>query len=153
MAIYYSNTWNVRLFLPLSLIIGYQVFFLVSGLPDVVYLNFFCKRIDLSTSSSFWSPVPTQRNRAPGGWPPSFDGLKCVEGTGFEFRGMFLGLHNRRFIPNVRNVFQIGALFAHVILFWGPYVVESFKLAYNKQQPDPHFQVRTVVFTKSIDCG
>ena len=75
-----------------------------------------------------------------------------MEGPHFEFRGMFLSLYDCRFISNVRNVFQIGGLFAHVILFWGPYAVESFKLGYNGLQPDPHFQVSTLV-TKSIDCG
>ena len=36
---------------------------------------------------------------------------------------------------------QIGGLVAHVLLFWGPYAVESFKLAYSREQPDPHYQV------------
>ncbi|KJA25433.1 hypothetical protein HYPSUDRAFT_64638 [Hypholoma sublateritium FD-334 SS-4] len=34
----------------------------------------------------------------------------------------------------------IGGLVAHVVLFWGPYAVQSFKLAYNRTQPDPHYQ-------------
>ncbi|KAJ2917485.1 hypothetical protein MD484_g2956, partial [Candolleomyces efflorescens] len=35
---------------------------------------------------------------------------------------------------------SIGGLVAHVIFFWGPYAVDSFKLAYRKTQPDPHYQ-------------
>jgi hypothetical protein len=31
-------------------------------------------------------------------------------------------------------------LIAHVVLFWGAQAVESFRLAYNKEQPDPHYQ-------------
>ena len=36
---------------------------------------------------------------------------------------------------------QIGGLIAHVVLFWGPYARDCFKLAYRKEQPDPHYQV------------
>ena len=32
-------------------------------------------------------------------------------------------------------------MIAHVVLFWGPYVRDCFKLAHNKEQPDPHYQV------------
>ncbi|KAF9525053.1 oligopeptide transporter [Crepidotus variabilis] len=35
---------------------------------------------------------------------------------------------------------SIGGLIAHVILFWGAYAVDSFKLAYRREQPDPHYQ-------------
>ncbi|KDR80162.1 hypothetical protein GALMADRAFT_61865 [Galerina marginata CBS 339.88] len=41
---------------------------------------------------------------------------------------------------NLTQNLAIGGLIAHVVLFWGPYAVESFKLAYSKQQPDPHYQ-------------
>ena len=53
------------------------------------------------------------------------------------------------FLPpmSIGNIFQIGGLIAHAILFWGPYAVESFKLAYNREQPDPHFQVSKVTKT------
>ena len=36
---------------------------------------------------------------------------------------------------------QIGGLIAHTVLFWGPYVVQTFKQARAKTQPDPHWQV------------
>jgi len=51
MAIYYSNTWNVSLLLLFSLYL-LDFFFpppLVSGLSDVVHLNFFCERVHLSS--------------------------------------------------------------------------------------------------------
>ncbi|KAI9059790.1 oligopeptide transporter [Trametes sanguinea] len=35
----------------------------------------------------------------------------------------------------------IGGLIAHTMLFWGPYVWESFKQAREKCQPDPHWQI------------
>ena len=38
------------------------------------------------------------------------------------------------------HAFQIGGLIAHVVLFWGAYTKDSFKLGYNGSQPDPHFQ-------------
>ncbi|KAF8182044.1 oligopeptide transporter [Pholiota molesta] len=41
---------------------------------------------------------------------------------------------------NLTANLAIGGLVAHVILFWGPYAVESFKLAYTRTQPDPHYQ-------------
>ncbi|KIM46796.1 hypothetical protein M413DRAFT_440366 [Hebeloma cylindrosporum] len=41
---------------------------------------------------------------------------------------------------NLASNLAIGGLIAHTILFWGPYAVESFKLSYNGEQPDPHFQ-------------
>ena len=31
-------------------------------------------------------------------------------------------------------------MIAHVVLFWGSYAVDSFRLAYNRKQPDPHYQ-------------
>jgi len=34
----------------------------------------------------------------------------------------------------------IGGMIAHVVLFWGPYARDCFKLAYRKEQPDPHYQ-------------
>nr|AGA20378.1 oligopeptide transporter 7 [Phanerodontia chrysosporium] len=34
----------------------------------------------------------------------------------------------------------IGALIAHCILFWGPYMVQSFKQARSRTQPDRHWQ-------------
>jgi len=37
---------------------------------------------------------------------------------------------------------KIGALIAHCIFFWGPYVRDSFKQARTGSQPDPHWQVR-----------
>ncbi|KAI0373170.1 oligopeptide transporter [Pilatotrama ljubarskyi] len=36
---------------------------------------------------------------------------------------------------------SIGGLIAHTMLFWGPSVVESFKQARAKTQPDPHWQI------------
>ncbi|TBU24794.1 oligopeptide transporter [Dichomitus squalens] len=36
---------------------------------------------------------------------------------------------------------SIGGLIAHCVLFWGPYVWDSFKQAYNGTQPDPHWQI------------
>ena len=39
---------------------------------------------------------------------------------------------------------QIGGLIAHVVLFWGPYARDCFKLAYRKEQPDLHYQVSMV---------
>lgn len=36
---------------------------------------------------------------------------------------------------------QIGGLISHCILFWGPYVKDSFNLARKRTQPDPHYQV------------
>jgi OPT family oligopeptide transporter len=41
---------------------------------------------------------------------------------------------------NLTANLAIGGLIAHVILFWGPYAVDSFKLAYRREQPDPHYQ-------------
>ncbi|PPR06785.1 hypothetical protein CVT24_011285 [Panaeolus cyanescens] len=41
---------------------------------------------------------------------------------------------------NLTANLAIGGLIAHVILFWGPYARDSFKLAYNRTQPDPHYQ-------------
>ncbi|OSX63951.1 hypothetical protein POSPLADRAFT_1138543 [Postia placenta MAD-698-R-SB12] len=39
----------------------------------------------------------------------------------------------------------IGGLIAHAILFWGPYVVQSFKQARTKTQPDPHWQASAIM--------
>ncbi|KIM46930.1 hypothetical protein M413DRAFT_16493 [Hebeloma cylindrosporum] len=41
---------------------------------------------------------------------------------------------------NLASNLAIGGLIAHVLLFWGPYAVESFKLAYTREQPDVHYQ-------------
>ncbi|KAJ2920656.1 hypothetical protein H1R20_g16438, partial [Candolleomyces eurysporus] len=41
---------------------------------------------------------------------------------------------------NLTANLAIGGLVAHVIFFWGPYAVDSFRLAYRKTQPDPHYQ-------------
>ncbi|KAG6841278.1 hypothetical protein C0991_000256 [Blastosporella zonata] len=41
---------------------------------------------------------------------------------------------------NLTANLSIGGLIAHVLLFWGPYAVDSFKLAASKMQPDPHYQ-------------
>ncbi|KAG6812896.1 hypothetical protein H0H92_015631 [Tricholoma furcatifolium] len=41
---------------------------------------------------------------------------------------------------NLTANLSIGGLIAHVVLFWGPYAVNSFKLARSKTQPDPHYQ-------------
>ena len=41
---------------------------------------------------------------------------------------------------------QIGAMIAHVVLFWGPYARDCFKLAYQKEHPDPHYQVSMTLF-------
>ncbi|KAF8882526.1 oligopeptide transporter [Gymnopilus junonius] len=41
---------------------------------------------------------------------------------------------------NLTSNLAIGGLVAHVLLFWGSYAVDSFKLAYNREQPDPHYQ-------------
>ena len=41
---------------------------------------------------------------------------------------------------------QIGGLIAHVVLFWGPYARNCFKLAYRKEQPDIHYQVSMALF-------
>ena len=35
-------------------------------------------------------------------------------------------------------------MLAHVVLFWGPYARDCFKLAYGKEQPDPHYQVSII---------
>ncbi|KAL4248101.1 oligopeptide OPT transporter family protein [Abortiporus biennis] len=41
---------------------------------------------------------------------------------------------------NLTANLSIGGLIAHCILFWRPYVVESFKQARKGTQPDPHWQ-------------
>ncbi|KAI0343069.1 oligopeptide transporter [Trametopsis cervina] len=41
---------------------------------------------------------------------------------------------------NLTQNLAIGALFAHTVLFWGPYVVKSFKQAKAGTQPDRHWQ-------------
>ena len=41
---------------------------------------------------------------------------------------------------------QIGGLIAHVVLFWGPYARDCFKLAHRREQPDPHYQVSMALF-------
>ena len=41
---------------------------------------------------------------------------------------------------------QIGGLIAHIVLFWGPYARNCFKLAYRKEQPDIHYQVSVALF-------
>jgi hypothetical protein len=43
---------------------------------------------------------------------------------------------------NLIQNLAIGGLIAHVVLFWGPTVHEAFISAWNKTQPDPHYQVR-----------
>jgi hypothetical protein len=45
-------------------------------------------------------------------------------------------------LPALKCVAQIGGLIAHCIFFWGGYAKDSFKLAYTRTQPDPHYQVR-----------
>ncbi|KAH9941508.1 oligopeptide transporter [Amylocystis lapponica] len=42
---------------------------------------------------------------------------------------------------NLTANLAIGGLIAHCVLFWSPYVIESFKQARTKSQPDPHWQV------------
>ena len=49
-------------------------------------------------------------------------------------------------------------MIAHVALFWGPYARDCFKLAYRKEQPDPHYQVSMALFvrknsTLQLDTG
>ncbi|KAI0316557.1 oligopeptide transporter [Amylostereum chailletii] len=41
---------------------------------------------------------------------------------------------------NLTHNLAIGGLITHCVLFWGPYVVSSFKQARSKTQPDPHWQ-------------
>ncbi|KAI0053806.1 oligopeptide transporter [Auriscalpium vulgare] len=41
---------------------------------------------------------------------------------------------------NLTANLAIGGLIAHCFFFWGPYVVDSFKHARDKTQPDPHWQ-------------
>ncbi|KAF5356761.1 hypothetical protein D9756_006727 [Leucocoprinus leucothites] len=41
---------------------------------------------------------------------------------------------------NLTANLAIGGLIAHCIFFWGADAKDAFKLAYNKTQPDPHFQ-------------
>lgn len=41
---------------------------------------------------------------------------------------------------NLCQNLSIGALITHCILFWGPYVVSSYKQARTGTQPDPHWQ-------------
>ena len=36
---------------------------------------------------------------------------------------------------------QIGAMIAHIFLSWGVHARDWFKLSYQKEQPDPHYQV------------
>ena len=46
---------------------------------------------------------------------------------------------------------QIGAMIAHVALFWGPYCRDCFKLAYRKEQPDPHYKVSMALFWEQLN--
>ncbi|KAF9460047.1 oligopeptide transporter [Collybia nuda] len=41
---------------------------------------------------------------------------------------------------NLTANLAIGGLIAHVLLFWGPYAKDCFRLARDKTQPDPHYQ-------------
>ena len=43
-------------------------------------------------------------------------------------------------------IVQIGALIAHVVLFWGPSVREYFKFAPSERETDPHYQVSMALF-------
>ncbi|KAI0923949.1 hypothetical protein AcV5_009341 [Taiwanofungus camphoratus] len=42
---------------------------------------------------------------------------------------------------NLTANLAIGGLIAHTVLFWSPYVLQSFKHAREKSQPDPHWQI------------
>ena len=42
-------------------------------------------------------------------------------------------------------------MIAHVVLFWGPYSRDCFRLAYRKEQPDPHYQVSTDLFWEQLN--
>ena len=147
MVIYYSNTWNVSLLSTFVFLAGSETYFLVTGLPDVVDLNFLCQWIHLSSVGSVRSTFPTKSDCAPGGRPPRLNGLECMEESCLEFGGMFssLSFHGPNFVSNfLAPFFKIGGLVAHAILFWGPYAVDSFKLAYNKKQPDVHYKVNLI---------
>ncbi|PPQ87336.1 hypothetical protein CVT25_002085 [Psilocybe cyanescens] len=70
----------------------------------------------------------------------------AVFGTNFELNQTALqeiglpALTGSNAWANLTANLAIGGLIAHVVLFWGPYAVDSFKLAYSKTQPDPHYQ-------------
>ena len=120
----------------------YSTCIIVSRFSDVVHLDLFRQRIGLSSIGCVRSSVPAQRNRAAGGRSPSFDGLERMEQSCFESSGMsksFCLLSDLSLIS-----LEIGGLVAHVILFWGPYAVDSFKLAYTGEQPDVHYQVNLI---------
>jgi len=76
----------------LFLTVGSETYLLVTGLPDAVHLNFLRQWIGLSSIGGIRSKVPAQPDCAPGGWPPRFDGLECVEKSCFKFSGMFPSL-------------------------------------------------------------
>lgn len=74
----------------------------------------------------------------------------AVFGTNFELNRTALAeiglpaLTGSNAWSNLTQNLAIGGLVAHVVLFWGPYAVDSFKLAYRKEQPDPHYQAMQV---------
>ena len=37
-------------------------------------------------------------------------------------------------------------MIAHVVMFWGPYARDSFKLSYRNEHPDPHYRVSMAIF-------
>jgi hypothetical protein len=143
MVIYYSNTWNVSFHRksPSSLTcVAKTDYYQVFGLPHVVYFHIFFEWIDIPPISHLRNPIPAQSNRACGSWPPGADRVQCLGQSYCELGCKSISMEVKASFGNLYPL-QIGGLVAHVILFWGPYAVESFKLAYTRTQPDPHYQV------------
>ena len=141
MAIYYTNTWNVSsssYWNSFALIQGFSVV----SFSDAFYIDLLCGRICIWSIRCFRFAVPTQSNCFGFNRRSSFDRFKCVGESHIKLGGeslVYKMVLVRRLI--ISPIDQIGAMIAHVALFWGPHARNCFKLSYRREQPDPHYQV------------
>ncbi|TFK82027.1 oligopeptide transporter [Polyporus arcularius HHB13444] len=113
--------------------IGYALCYII--IMGIYYTNAWNSKMFPMLSTSLYSQNGTHYNQ------------QAVFGTTFTLNQTALdtvglpAITGSNAWSNLAANLSIGGLIAHTLLFWSPYVVESFKQARAKTQPDPHWQV------------
>ncbi|KAI0648419.1 oligopeptide transporter [Trametes meyenii] len=113
--------------------IGYAVCYI--AIMGIYYSDVWNSKAFPMLSTSLYSQNGTRYNQA-----AVFGSTFTLNETALETVGL-PALTGSNAWANLCANLGIGGLIAHTVLFWGPYVWESFKQAREKSQPDPHWKV------------
>ena len=150
MAIYYTNTWNVSSSSQRNSLHSFR--FLQSLAFPMLSTSIFSSNGSIYEQSAvFDSQFQLNQTALDIVGLPALTGSNAWQNLTSNLGASLLLENGLDYTLIIFLIDQIGAMIAHVVLFWGPYARDCFKLANRKEQTDPHYQVSMALFLEQLN--